>query len=122
MLPLSARVPKPGRIDYDSGSGFRANPSDFEFTVGEDGRGGTGDNEGSNKGGPHSSSGFRRALMHTERNQGKLAGAISSKLDTSGPGFRKPNYFAQGARRHGLHMGSGAPVTTPAMDTGMDTD
>ena len=118
---LSDRISS-GRIKTDPGSGFRANTADFNFNAGVGDRGGTGDTEGSNKGGPHSAAGFRRALEHTERTAGRLSGDISSRKDTSGQGFKKPNYFAQGQRRHGLHMGSGAPVTTPAMDTGAEAD
>lgn len=116
---LSDRI-NSGRIRTDPGSGFRANTADFGFDAGIGDRGGTGDVEGSNKGGPHSSSGFKRALMHTERTAGRLSGDIASRKDFSSGSNRKPNYFAQGSRRHGLHMGSGAPAVTPAMDASSD--
>jgi hypothetical protein len=67
----------------------------------------------------HSSSGFRRALERSSRSGGnKLVGAITSKTNFGGKGFRKPNYFAQGGQRHGMHMGSGAPAINPAESTG----
>jgi hypothetical protein len=106
-----------GRIKADTGGGWRGNPADFTTNFGPGDKGGTGDTEGSNKGGPHSATGFRLALERTERTQGRLASTISSKKDTSGDGFRKPNQFAQGGRRHGLHIGSGSPATIPAVDT-----
>jgi len=118
---LSQRMNGGGRFQDDPGQGFRGGTADFGVSlngtaVGD--RGGMGDGEGSNTGGPHSSSGFKRALMHAAHGPSRLSGAIASKKDTSGDGFRKPNYFAQGGRRHGLHMGSGAPAISPAMDTG----
>lgn len=118
---LSDRISN-GRIKADPGTGFRGGPADFGTNYSTGDRGSVGDTEGSNKGGPHSSSGFRRALMKTERTAGRLSGDIASRKDFGGDGFRKPNYFGQGGRRHGMHMGSGAPVTQPAMDTGADAD
>lgn len=109
------------RIKDDTGGGFRGNTADFGMSLDAGDRGSVGDDEGSNKGGPHSSEGFKRALMSTERNSGRLSGDIASRKDFGGKGFRKPNYFAQGQRRHGMHMGSGAPAVTPANDTGSDT-
>lgn len=69
-------------------------------------------------GNPHSSSGFKRALERTARSSSRLKDQLPSKNGFSGPGFKKPNYFAQGGKRHGMHMGAGAPVTQPADDTG----
>ena len=103
----------------DDGTGFRANPGDFGVNYGPGDKGAFGDTEGSNKGGPHSSSGFKRALMATERTQGRLSGAITDQ-GFGGKGFRKPNYFGQGGRRHGMHIGAGGPPVTPATDTGSD--
>ena len=68
----------------------------------------------------HSSRGFRRALKATSRRGDRLAGQLPAKKDTSGPGFKKPNYFAQGVGRHGMHVGSGAPFTGPAEQEGAD--
>lgn len=116
---LSDRISN-GRIRNDPGSGFRANTADFGVDFGAGDRGSTGDTEGSNKGQPHSSSGFRRALMKTERTAGRLSGDIASRKDFSGQGFKKPNYFAQGQRRRGMHIGSGGPATIPAVDTGSE--
>lgn len=116
---LSDRISN-GRIRTDPGSGFRANTADFGVNFNDGNRGGTGDDEGNNKGGPHSSAGFKRALMNTERTAGRLSGDIASRKHFGGQGFRKPNYFAQGQRRHGMHVGAGAPAVTPAMDTGSD--
>lgn len=116
---LSDRISS-GRIRNDPGTGFRGGPADFGFSADTGDRGGTGDDEGNNKGGPHSASGFRRALMHTERHQGQLSAKIMSAKDGSGSGFRKPSQFAQGGKRHGLHIGSGAPAVTPAQQEGTD--
>jgi|SRR5450432_1539165 len=63
---------------------------------------------------PHSSSGFRRALMKTQRTSGRLKNQLPDKTTFSGPGYKKPNYFAQGGRRHGMHIGSGGPAVTPS--------
>jgi hypothetical protein len=118
---LSDRIGSKGRIAPDPGAGFRANTADFNFTAAPGDRGSVGDTEGSNKGGPHSSSGFRRALEHTERTAGRLSGDIASRQHFGGQGFKKPSQFAQGGRRHGMHIGAGAPAITPAMDTGSDS-
>ena len=59
----------------------------------------------------HSSRGFRRALRSSQQRSDRLAGQLPSKRDTSGQGFTKPNTFAQGGKRHGMHIGSGAPAT-----------
>lgn len=119
MFNLSDRISN-GRMRDGSGSGFRANTADFGMNFDAGDRGSTGDMEGSNTGGPHSSAGFKRALMHTERTSGRLSGAIASKKDFSGDGFKKPNYFAQGGRRRGMHIGSGSPATIPAQQEGAD--
>jgi hypothetical protein len=71
-------------------------------------------------GNPHSSSGFRRALMKTARSGNRLKDQLPSKSTFGGKGFKKPNYFAQGAQRHGMHIGAGAPHTAGARDTGAD--
>lgn len=118
---LSDRIGSKGRIATDPGSGFRANTADFGVNFGPGDKGSTGDTEGSNSGGPHSSAGFRRALVNTERTAGRLSGDIASRKDFGGPGYRKPNYFGQGGRRHGLHMGSGSPATISALDTGSES-
>lgn len=115
-----------GRFNADTGGGFRGNTADFGSTVDMDSRAGAGsgadDNQITNTmpGSIHTSSGFRRALEHTERTQGQLSGAIASKQHFGGKGFKKPNYFAQGGRRHGMHIGSGAPATVPSTDTGSE--
>jgi hypothetical protein len=110
-----------GRMKDDPGSGFRGNPADYTFNASTGDRGGAGDDEGSNKGGPHSASGFRRALEHTERTAGTLSAKIMSGQDSSGSGFKKPNYFGQGGKRHGMHIGSGSPFTGAASQEGADT-
>ena len=123
-----------GRIKADPGSGWRSNAADISAgnaDSGSSGRGGGWNSEqnpsadqsqsmlsSAPAGNPHSSSGFRRALEKTQRGVGKLSGAIASKTDFGGKGFRKPNYFGQGGRRQGLHLGSGAPVIQPAQDAG----
>jgi|SRR6267142_2621555 len=118
---LTDRLNSSGRIKADPGAGWRGNPADLNFSADAGDRGGTGDTEGSNKGGPHTSGGFRRALEKTERTAGRLSGDIASRQHFGGKGFKKPNYFAQGQRRHGMHVGAGAPAVTPAMDTGSDS-
>jgi len=65
----------------------------------------------------HSSRGFRRALRSTQARSDRLAGQLPAKQHFGGSGFTKPNYMAQGGKRHGLHIGSGAPATIPAADT-----
>jgi hypothetical protein len=62
----------------------------------------------------HSSRGFRRALKETQNKSDRLAGQLPAKQHFGGPGFKKPNYFAQGGARRGMHIGSGAPATLPA--------
>lgn len=71
-------------------------------------------------GNPHSSAGFRRALEKTARSSSRLKDQMPNKTSFGGPGFKKPNYFAQGGGRHGMHIGAGAPVTQPASQTGDD--
>ena len=121
-----------GRYQDDPGSGFRGNPADFDQSFDAAPRAGFGSEQNpaadqsqatlqsSPKGQPHSSSGFRRALEHTERSQSGLGNRIVSKQNFSSGSNRKPNYFAQGQRRHGLHMGSGAPAIQPAQMEGAD--
>ena len=129
---LSDRISN-GRIRNDPGAGFRANTADFGVNFGSPDRGAFGAEQnpsmapggdvqmgGQPKGNPHSSAGFKRALMATERTAGRLSGAIASKKDFSSGNSRKPNYFGQGSRRHGLHIGSGAPATVPAVDSGSE--
>ena len=129
---LSDRISS-GRIRTDPGSGFRSNTADFGISYGSPDRGATGAEQnpsmasggdvqmgGQPKGNPHSSAGFKRALMHTERTAGRLSGDIASRQSFSGKGFSKPNYFAQGQKRHGMHIGSGAPFTGAAADTGAE--
>jgi hypothetical protein len=71
-------------------------------------------------GNPHSSSGFKRALMKTARTSSRLKDQLPSKQSFGGKGFQKPNYFAQGGGRHGMHIGAGAPAINPAEKTGSD--
>jgi hypothetical protein len=69
---------------------------------------------------PVSSAGFRRALMRTGSSSG-LASNMFKSGKFSGKDFAKPNYFAQGGRRHGLHIGNGsASVVRQASDAGED--
>lgn len=63
---------------------------------------------------PHSSYGFRRAIKEASRQPARLV----DKSNFSGKGFTKPNYFAQGGQRHGMHIGSGAPAIRPARHLG----
>lgn len=123
---LSDRISS-GRIRTDPGSGFRGNTADYSGgTVPMPSRAGAGsgadDNQATNSmpGSVHTAPGFRRALESTERTAGRLSGDITAKQHFGGKGFNKPNYFAQGQRRHGMHIGSGAPATVPATDTGSE--
>ena len=68
----------------------------------------------------HSSRGFRRALKQTQQRSNRLAGQLPNKTNFGGPSFKKPNYFAQGGGRRGLHIGSGGPATIPSEQTGAD--
>ncbi len=126
-MNLSDRIGTKGRLKADLGAGWRGNTADFGSNVSMSSRAGAGsgadDNQVTNSmpGSVHTAAGFRRALESTERTAGRLSGDIANRTHFGGKGFRKPNYFAQGGRRHGLHIGSGAPPVTPAMDTGADS-
>lgn len=63
---------------------------------------------------PHSSEGFRRAIKRATNSPSRLV----DKTHFGGNGFTKPNYFAQGGQRHGMHIGSGAPAIRPARHLG----
>lgn len=113
------------RFEADGGTGFRGNTADFSSVAGPGQRGGTGAEQGVTStaiaGSPHSSYGFRRALMKTQaKSGGSLKGAIMDKVHSGGQGFKKPNYFAQGGQRHGMHIGAGAPFTGSAQGEGAD--
>lgn len=106
------------RFADDEGGGVRGNTADFTATASDSERGGTGSD---GQKGPHSSRGFRRALMRTQRGQsGTLKGDIADRSSFGGDGFKKPNYFAQGGKRHGMHIGAGAPHTAAAEPEGAD--
>jgi len=62
----------------------------------------------------HSSRGFRRALKRSQAKEDRLKDQLPNKTHFGGPGFKKPNYFAQGGARRGMHIGSGAPAIKPA--------
>lgn len=123
-----------GRYQDDPGAGFRANTADFDQSFDAAPRAGFGSEQNpaadpsqavltsSPKGQPHSSSGFRRALEHTERGNSGLGNHMVSKGSFGGSGYKKPNYFSQGGKRHGMHIGSGGPATIPAEATGADAD
>ena len=66
----------------------------------------------------HSSRGFRRALKRAQASGNRLSDQLPSKQNFSGPGFEKPNYFAQGGQRRGMHVGSGAPAMLKARREG----
>lgn len=119
-----------GHFNADTGSGFRANTADFDSSLQFADRGSFGAEQdptmdasqspmAAPKSQPHSSSGFRRALEHTERSNSRL-GQLTNK-SFGGKSYTKPNAFAQGQRRHGMHIGSGAPAIIPGNDTGADT-
>lgn len=104
------------RFDADQGSGFRSNAADFGATASTGQRGGTGDLPGN----PQSSPGFRRAIKSAGHSGNRLSGQLPNKVSFGGRGYRKPNYFAQGGKRHGLHISTGAPHTGPATQEGSD--
>ena len=118
----------PNRFNADSGSGFRGGPADFGASA-SSGQRGSFDSEqkpfgdqsqevlsSQMDGNPHSSRGFRKALEKTQRSSGRLKDHLPDKTTFGGKGFKKPNYFAQGGQRHGMHVGSGAPFTGGAKD------
>lgn len=130
---LSDRIGS-GRIKVDPGAGWRGNTADYPNSgASASDRGAFGAEQdpsfssgqpvmsSSLPGNPHSSAGFRRALEHTARTGNKSLSSAISKSDFSMGKNRKPSYFGQGARRHGMHIGSGAPPITPAVQEGADT-
>lgn len=110
------------RFNADQGGGFRGNPADFGSNASPFQRGGMGAEQGmvssAPAGNPHSSTGFRRALMRTARSSGRLKDQLPQKSTFGGKGFRKPNYAFQGGQRHGMHVGAGAPAINPAEQEG----
>jgi hypothetical protein len=71
----------------------------------------TGVTDSNLSGNVHSSRGFRKALRSSQNKSSGLAGQLPQKQSFSGPGYAKPSSFAQGGKRHGMHIGSGAPFT-----------
>lgn len=116
------------RIQDDDGAGTGRGGSPFDPThsyAAMNARGGmgaeTGGVQASNlSGNVHSARGFKRALEKTQSRSNRLAGQLPQKSNFGGPKFRKPNYFAQGGSRHGMHIGSGAPFTGAAEREGVD--
>lgn len=116
-----------GKGHFSADPGTRGGSSaEFSASASSAQRGGTGAEQQENvlsssiPGNPHSSRGFRRALMKTSHSGNKLKDMVKGD-SFSGKGFRKPSYFAQGGARHGLHIGSGSPATIPAEQTGAST-
>lgn len=122
-----------GRFTADSGGGFRGNTADFgsSATTAERGTFGSEQNPAATMGSgsmlsnqlpgnPHSSSGFRRAIKSAGRSKSSLNSKMPSNKTFDGPGFRKPSSFAQGGRRHGLHISTGAPHTAGGIQEGSD--
>lgn len=120
------------RINTDPGAGNRGNTADFNASASTAQRGSYGSEQDPSgtqggiltnqpKGNPHSSRGFRKALMKTQRTSGKLVDQLPDKVTFGGKGYRKPNYFAQGGRRHGMHISSGAPHTSGGQSEGSDS-
>ena len=123
-MNLTDRI-KNGRMADGEGSGFRSNPADFGFSLDASDRGGTGadsnDVTNSNTHQPHSASGFKRALMRSGHQQNTVIDGMNKK-GFSMKGAKKPNYFAQGGQRHGMHIGAGSPATIPAQQEGIDSE
>lgn len=115
------RIPDdPGIDERGGGSPFDASHTNAPFNA----RGGfgaetSGVTSSKLSGNVHSSRGFRRALKQTQQRSDRLSGQLPSKQHFGGPNYRKPNYFAQGGNRHGMHIGSGAPATLPAQSEGV---
>lgn len=115
------RIPDdPGAGDARGGSPFDSTHTNAPATA----RGGfgaetSGVTSSKLSGDVHSSRGFRRALKQTQQRSDRLAGQLPAKQHFGGPGFKKPNYFAQGGNRRGMHIGSGAPATLPARSEGV---
>lgn len=117
------------RFNTDKGAGLRGNTADLGASASSGQRGGFDseqDPNGGNQqvlssqlpGNPHSSHGFKSALKRTQRSGSRLKDQLPDKTTFGGKGFKKPNYFAQGAQRHGMHIGSGAPYTSGGQETG----
>jgi hypothetical protein len=108
------------RLVADAGAGFRGNTASFDANASASQRGGHGMETAPPSEGPHSSRGFRRALERTQRNSSRLKDEMPDKVTFGGPGYKKPNYFAQGGRRHGMHISTGAPHTSGGQQDGAD--
>jgi hypothetical protein len=121
-----------GRFGADPGAGFRANPIG-PGSAGPSDRGGFGAEQDPNAkagggsmvsnqlpGNPHSSSGFKRAIRSAGRSRSSLSSQLPDKTTFGGKGYRKPSSFAQGGRRHGLHISTGAPHTAGGVQEGSD--
>jgi hypothetical protein len=116
-----------GRFDAEEGGGWRGNTADFGSEASSGERGGfaspqsdDGVHSSALPGHPHSSYGFRRALRQTQRKSSGLVDSMNQR-NFSMRGANKPNYFAQGAHRHGMHIGAGSPATIPASEEGFDS-
>lgn len=106
-----------GKSRFDADNGIRGgNPNPFSGTASPASRGGNG-SDGQN---PASSAGFKSALSKVGQRGNSLRDQLPNKTTFAGKGFKKPSYFAQGAQRHGMHIGAGAPHTAGANDTGAD--
>jgi len=113
------------RFSADMG-GRGGSPGEFGASASGGQRGGFGSEQDSGvlsssiPGNVHSSRGFRRALMKSQARGNQLKDQLPDGNSFGGKGYKKPNYFAQGGGRHGMHMGAGAPFTGAANDTGSD--
>lgn len=126
-------MPTGNRIMDNKGAGFRGNPADFGSSASSGQRGGWDSEQdpaaamggGSMlssqlPGNPHSTRGFRKALEKTSRTSGGLKNQMPDKVTFGGKGYKKPNYFAQGGKRHGMHISTGAPHTSGGQQEGAD--
>ena len=122
-----------GRFGADTGGGFRGNTASFGSGADPATRGSFGSEQDPSKnpgdggmlssalpGNPHSSSGFRRAIKSAGRSQSKLKDQLPDKVSFGGKGYKKPSYFAQGGKRHGLHISTGAPHTAGGTQEGVE--
>lgn len=121
------------RFNADSGSGFRSNAADFSGTASPSQRASFGAEQNPSgapgqqvvssqlAGNPHSSAGFRRAIKSAGRSKSSLKDQLPNKTTFNGKGYNKPSSFAQGGKRHGMHISTGAPHIGTATQEGSDS-
>lgn len=111
-----------GRNRFNADMGGRAgSPGAFDASASAGQRGGNGAEQDSGVlGNVHSARGFRKALMKSGSKGNSLKDQLPDNMSFAAGKSRKPNYFAQGNGRHGMHIGAGAPFTAGADPTGAE--